>query len=164
MDVLDPKENQWRIKEVPRGRFTDKNITVKLLKGKTFIKKISASELKDNSITIRISPPSKAIGPLDDNPFRDTILSLNHDLNSKGIFYVQDHHFAHNYTINCTNKIDPSKFLSVFYNKDLIPDLVIDRIINHMEIADFRMDTDRMIARINEHKTEDSTAADFAQK
>jgi len=57
----------------------------------------------------------------------------------------------------CENNDRFSDFLSVFYEEDLIPDLVIEMIVNNLEIDNFLINADLFIDNINAYIGSDGT-------
>jgi hypothetical protein len=116
------------------------------------VNEISVGERTDNRFSVSL---------LRNNNYKGMTLSIKSELSSFESFYEK--YIGMSYDVICplSDKVTPGKFLSVFYNKDLIPDIVIDRIIKHIGIDDFRMNADSLIERINEKMTENSSAEDF---
>jgi hypothetical protein len=147
-------QNQWNIKELKDDYGYGKNFSKSM--------HITPSEHNENSISEifigRATESDNFYLTVYNNIIHNMILKINSDLKSNNSLFE---YTGYSYSATHTDSVMPGKFLSVFYNKDLINDFVIDRIVQHIGIEDFRMNTDRMIAHINEHMNEESTSADF---
>jgi len=125
-------EKQWTITEGnTRTSYCDfnfsKNISIESLKADTYIQKMVMGVVdKKDDIFVRIIPTPWFKQPQDHKNMKQI---LKEDLKLNNISYQSNVAFD-DFMIICADKITPASFLSVFYNRDLIPDFIM--VLSHL--------------------------------